>query len=145
MKVRYRDRAAVGIGAGVAKLFTARRPCIFSRSGRRGRQKNSADLQAGGGSAFAFEANAGSRDAMANVVDDAVKRFGRIDGLINNAGIYPRHPFLEMTEEQWDTMQNINMKSVFHCTKLVMPHMVRQRSGTVVNIASVTFLPVCST
>jgi NAD(P)-dependent dehydrogenase (short-subunit alcohol dehydrogenase family) len=129
--------AAVGIGAGVAKLFTERGAHVFLADlDGEGVRKTAADLQAGGGSAFAFEANAGSRDAMANVVDDAVKRFGRIDGLINNAGIYPRHPFLEMTEEQWDTMQNINMKSVFHCTKLVMPHMVRQRSGTVVNIAS---------
>jgi 3-oxoacyl-[acyl-carrier protein] reductase len=104
-----------------------------------GVKKTAATLQAEGGSAFAFEANAGSRDAMANVVEDAFKRFGRIDVLINNAGIYPRHSFLEMTEEQWDTMQNINLKSVFHCTKLVMPHMVRQRAGAVVNISSVTF------
>jgi 3-oxoacyl-[acyl-carrier protein] reductase len=76
---------------------------------------------------------------MAKVVEDAITRFGRIDVLINNAGIYPRQPFLQMTEEQWDTMQDINMKSVFHCSKLVMPHMVRQRAGTIVNIASVTF------
>jgi 3-oxoacyl-[acyl-carrier protein] reductase len=132
--------AAAGIGAGVAKLFTERGAHVFLADlNGEGVKKTAATLQADGGSAFAFEANAGSRDAMANVVEDAVKRFGRIDVLINNAGIYPRHPFLEMTEEQWDNMQNINMKSVFHCTKLVMPHMVRQRSGAVVNIASVTF------
>jgi 3-oxoacyl-[acyl-carrier protein] reductase len=76
---------------------------------------------------------------MAAVVEDALKRFGRIDVLINNAGIYPRQPFLEMTEEQWDSMHDINLKSVFHCTKLVMPHMVKQRAGAVVNISSVTF------
>jgi 3-oxoacyl-[acyl-carrier protein] reductase len=132
--------AAAGIGAGVAKLFTERGAHVFLADlDGEGVKKNAATLQADGGSAFAFEANAGSRDAMATVVDDAFKRFGRIDVLVNNAGIYPRHPFLEMTEEQWDNMQNINMKSVFHCTKLVMPHMVRQRSGAVVNIASVTF------
>ena len=132
--------AAAGIGAGVAKLFTERGAHVFLADlDGEGVKKNAATLQADGGSAFAFEANAGSRDAMATVVDDAFKRFGRIDVLINNAGIYPRHPFLEMTEQQWDNMQNINMKSVFHCTKLVMPHMVRQRSGAVVNIASVTF------
>jgi 3-oxoacyl-[acyl-carrier protein] reductase len=139
-KVAIVTGAAAGIGAGVAKLFTERGAHVFLADlDGEGVKKTAATLQADGGSAFAFEANAGSRDAMANVVEDAVKRFGRIDVLINNAGIYPRHPFLEMTEEQWDNMQNINMKSVFHCTKLVMPHMVRQRAGAVVNIASVTF------
>jgi 3-oxoacyl-[acyl-carrier protein] reductase len=76
---------------------------------------------------------------MAKVVEAAVSRFGRIDVLINNAGVYPRQPFLEMTEEQWDTMHDVNLKSVFHCTKLVLPHMVRQRAGAIVNISSVTF------
>ena len=139
-KVAIVTGAAAGIGAGVAKLFTERGAHVFLADlDGEGVRKTAATLNAEGGSAFAFEANAGSRDAMATVVDDAVQRFGRIDVLINNAGIYPRHPFLEMTEEQWDTMQDINLKSVFHCTKLVMPHMVKQRSGAVVNIASVTF------
>jgi 3-oxoacyl-[acyl-carrier protein] reductase len=139
-KVAIVTGAAAGIGAGVAKLFTERGAHVFLADiDGEGVSKTAADLHAAGGSAFAFEANAGRRDAMATVVDEAYKRFGHIDVLINNAGIYPRHPFLEMTEEQWDTMQNINLKSVFHCTKLVMPHMVKQRSGAVVNIASVTF------
>jgi 3-oxoacyl-[acyl-carrier protein] reductase len=139
-KVAIVTGAAAGIGAGVAKLFSERGAHVFLADlDGEGVKKTAADLHATGGSAFAFEANAGSREAMATVVDDAFKRFGRIDVLINNAGIYPRHPFLEMTEEQWDTMHNINLKSVFHCTKLVMPHMVQQRSGAVVNIASVTF------
>jgi 3-oxoacyl-[acyl-carrier protein] reductase len=139
-KVAIVTGAAAGIGAGVAKLFSERGAHVFLADlDGEGVRKTAATLKTEGGSAFAFEANAGSRDAMATVVDDAFERFGRIDVLINNAGIYPRHPFLEMTEEQWDTMQNINLKSVFHCTKLVMPHMVQQRSGAVVNIASVTF------
>jgi 3-oxoacyl-[acyl-carrier protein] reductase len=139
-KVAIVTGAAAGIGAGVAKLFAECGAHVFLADlDGEGVRKTAATLKTEGGSAFAFEANAGSRDAMATVVDDAFKRFGRIDVLINNAGIYPRHPFLEMTEEQWDTMQNINLKSVFHCTKLVMPHMVQQRSGAVVNIASVTF------
>jgi 3-oxoacyl-[acyl-carrier protein] reductase len=132
--------AAAGIGAGVAKLFAEEGAQVFLTDlDGAGVKKAAAALQADGGSAFGFEANAARRDAMATVVEDALTRFGRIDVLINNAGIYPRQPFLEMTEEQWDTMQDINLKSVFHCTKLVMPHMVRQRSGAVVNISSVTF------
>ena len=132
--------AAAGIGAGVAQLFATEGAHVFlvDLDGA-GVKKVAASLQSEGGSAFGFEADARNRAAMEKVVEDAVTRFGRIDVLINNAGVYPRHPFLEMTEEQWDTMQDINLKSVFHCTKLVMPHMVRQRAGAVVNISSVTF------
>jgi 3-oxoacyl-[acyl-carrier protein] reductase len=139
-KVAIVTGAAAGIGAGVGRLFAAEGAHVFlvDLDGA-GVKKVAADVQAEGGSAFGFEANARDREAMAKVVEDAVSRFGRIDVLINNAGIYPRQPFLEMTEEHWDTMQDINMKSVFHCSKLVMPHMVRQRAGAIVNIASVTF------
>jgi 3-oxoacyl-[acyl-carrier protein] reductase len=132
--------AAAGIGAGVAKLFAQGGAHVFLTDlDGLGVKKVAATLRTEGGSAFGFEANARHRDAMAKVVEDALTRFGRIDVLINNAGIYPRQPFLEMTEEQWDAMHDINLKSVFHCTKLVMPHMVRQRAGAIVNISSVTF------
>jgi len=139
-KVAIVTGAAAGIGAGVGRLFAAEGAHVFlvDLDGA-GVKKVAAEVRAEGGSAFGFEANARDREAMAKVVEDAVSRFGRIDVLINNAGIYPRQPFLEMTEEQWDTMQDINMKSVFHCSQLVMPHMVRQRAGAIVNIASVTF------
>jgi 3-oxoacyl-[acyl-carrier protein] reductase len=139
-KVAIVTGAAAGIGAGVGRLFAAEGAHVFlvDLDGA-GVKKVAAEVKAEGGSAFGFEANARHRDAMAEIVEDAITRFGRIDVLINNAGIYPRQPFLEMTEEQWDTMQDVNMKSVFHCSKLVMPHMVRQRAGAIVNIASVTF------
>jgi 3-oxoacyl-[acyl-carrier protein] reductase len=139
-KVAIVTGAAAGIGAGVGRLFAAEGAHVFlvDLDGA-GVKKVAVDVQAEGGSAFAFEADARDREAMAKVVDDAITRFGRIDVLINNAGIYPRQPFLEMTEEHWDTMHDVNLKSVFHCTKLVMPHMVRQRAGAIVNIASVTF------
>src|SRR5665213_587713 len=113
---------AAGIGAGVARLFAEEGAHLFiSDVDGAGVRNVAAALQAKGGSAFGFAADASNRDAMAKVVEDAVSRFGRIDVLVNNAGIYPRQPFLEMTEEQWDTMQDINLKSVFHCTKLVLP------------------------
>src|ERR1700684_2466025 len=139
-KVAIVTGAAAGIGAGVAGLFAENGAHVFLAD-LYGPQvkKVAADLKAKGGSAFGFEAHAGRRHDMAKVVEDAISRFGRIDILINNAGIYPRQPFLEMTEEHWDSMQDINLKSVFHCTKLVMPHMVKQRSGAIVNISSVTF------
>jgi 3-oxoacyl-[acyl-carrier protein] reductase len=139
-KVAIVTGAAAGIGAGVAGLFAENGAHVFLAD-LDGPQvkKVAADLKAKGGSAFGFEANAGKRHDMAKVVEDAISRFGRVDILINNAGIYPRQPFLEMTEEHWDAMHDINLKSVFHCTKLVLPHMVKQRAGAIVNISSVTF------
>jgi 3-oxoacyl-[acyl-carrier protein] reductase len=132
--------AAAGIGAGVAKFFAEQGAHVYAVDlDGPGVKGHASALASAGHSAFAFEAKAQDKDAMAAVVDDARQRFGHIDVLINNAGIYPRQPFLEMTEEQWDTMQDVNLKSVFHCTKLVLPHMVRQRSGSIINISSVTF------
>jgi 3-oxoacyl-[acyl-carrier protein] reductase len=139
-KVAIVTGAAAGIGAGVAELFAENGAHVFLAD-LDGPQvkKVASSLKAKGGSAFGFEADAGSREAMAKIVQDAISRFGHIDVLINNAGIYPRQPFLEMTEEHWDAMHDINLKSVFHCTQLVLPHMVKQRSGAIVNISSVTF------
>src|SRR5262249_3336288 len=71
-------------------------------------------------------------------VDATMQRFARIDILINNAGIFPRQPFLEMTDEQWDDMHNVNLKGTFRMTQLVVPHMIRQGGGKIVNISSVT-------
>jgi 3-oxoacyl-[acyl-carrier protein] reductase len=143
-KVAIVTGAAAGIGAGVAGLFAENGAHVFLADLDGAQVKKvtaalKAKGEAKGGSAFGFEANAGRRHDMAKVAEDAISRFGRIDILINNAGIYPRQPFLEMTEEHWDSMHDTNLKSVFHCTKLVVPHMVKQRSGAIVNISSVTF------
>ncbi len=139
-KVAIVTGAAAGIGAGVAKLFAENGAHVFLADLDGVQVKSlAAALTAEGYSAFGFEADASQPGPMAKVVDDALTRFGRVDVLINNAGVYPRQPFLEMTEEQWDAMQQINLKSVYHCTKLVMPHMVKKKSGSVVNISSVTF------
>ncbi|MGC2399638.1 MAG: SDR family NAD(P)-dependent oxidoreductase [Acidobacteriaceae bacterium] len=132
--------AAAGIGAGVAKLFAEQGAHVYLTDlDGHGVRGHAAALESKGHSVVAFEANARDKDAMAAVVKDAHTRFGHVDVLINNAGVYPRQAFLEMTEEQWDAMLDINLKSVFHCCKLVAPHMVSQRSGAIVNISSVTF------
>lgn len=139
-KVAIVTGAAAGIGAGVAKLFAENGAHVFLADlDGAGVKSVAGELSSQGYSAFAFEADASQREQMARVVEDAVTRFGRVDVLINNAGIYPRQPFLDMTEEQWDTMQKVNLKSVYHCTQLVLPAMVKQKSGAIVSISSVTF------
>lgn len=132
--------AGAGIGAGIAELFAKEGAHVFMSDIDSISIKNkAATFRAQGGSVFPFTADVSDRKTMAEVVDDAIGRFGRLDILINNAGRYPRQTFLEMTEEQWDAIQEVNVKGTFHCAKLVIPHMVKQRSGAIVNISSVTF------
>lgn len=72
-------------------------------------------------------------------VTAAVQQAGPADVLINNAGIYPRKALLETTEEEWDHMQAVNLKSVFLMTKAVLPGMLERGAGKIVNLSSVTF------
>jgi 3-oxoacyl-[acyl-carrier protein] reductase len=139
-KVAIVTGAATGIGEGIARLFAneGSRVFLLDRNGDLNRTTASS-IEAGGHCAKAFEGDVRDPAAINNVVSAAVDQFGSIDILINNAGIYPRVAFVDMTEQQWDEMQDINLKSMFHCTKAVLPHMLAQRSGKIVNISSVTF------
>jgi 3-oxoacyl-[acyl-carrier protein] reductase len=67
----------------------------------------------------------------------ALDKFSRVDILVNNAGITRDNLILRMTEKEWDTVINVNLKGVFNCTKAASRTMLRQRSGKIVNIASV--------
>jgi 3-oxoacyl-[acyl-carrier protein] reductase len=71
------------------------------------------------------------------MVGAILARFGQVDILVNNAGIARDKLILRMTEEDWDAVLNINLKGTFNCTKAVVRHMSKQRSGKIVNIASV--------
>ncbi len=71
------------------------------------------------------------------VAEKTYGEFGRIDILVNNAGIFPFKPFIDMTEEDWDKVINVNLKGVFNCTKAVISYMVKQKYGRIINIASI--------
>ena len=128
--------AATGIGEAVARLFAEHGAHLFLFDRHGGGCQTVADSLP---SAAAFAGDVRSPADFSSVVEAAIQRYGRIDVLINNAGIYPRQTFLEMTEAQWDEMQNINFKSMFHTMKAVLPHMVSRGAGKIVNISSVTF------
>lgn len=80
-----------------------------------------------------------SLEAQVNaMVDAAIKKFGRIDILVNNAGIVgPTAPVTNVTREQWDEVLAINLTGAFLCARAVIPHMLEQHSGAIINIASI--------
>jgi len=72
------------------------------------------------------------------LAEEALSSFGRIDVLINNAGIHLARDITETTVEEWDRLMDINLKSMFLCCKHVIPHMLRQKRGAIVNLASIS-------
>ncbi|MBI4647988.1 MAG: 3-oxoacyl-[acyl-carrier-protein] reductase [Bacteroidia bacterium] len=84
-----------------------------------------------------YASNAASLSAAEKLVNDVLNEFNNIDILVNNAGITRDNLLLRMTEEQWDTVINVNLKSVFNLTKAVQRPMLRQRSGSIINISSI--------
>jgi len=132
--------AATGIGEAVARLFASEGARVFLLDRDDGRNRAVAEsIRSVGGWAQDFAGDVRHAKEIAPAVASAIREFGQIDILINNAGIYPRQPFLSMAEEQWDEMQAVNLKSMYHCLQLTLPHMVARRAGKVVNISSVTF------
>lgn len=87
--------------------------------------------------AVAYQCNVSNADAVQHMVKDAIARFGRIDILVNNAGITRDNLLMRMKEDEWDDVIDINLKGVFLCTKAVTRQMMKQRSGRIINIASV--------
>ncbi|MDD2299530.1 MAG: 3-oxoacyl-[acyl-carrier-protein] reductase [Fermentimonas sp.] len=84
-----------------------------------------------------YASNAANFDESHKVVDEVMKDFGRIDILINNAGITKDGLIMRMSEQQWDAVINVNLKSAFNFIHAVTPVMMRQKSGSIVNMSSV--------
>jgi len=95
------------------------------------------ELEAKGVKAKGFASDASNFEDTDKVVNAIVEEFGTIDILVNNAGITKDTLLMRMSEEQWDAVINVNLKSVFNFTKTVQPVMLKQRSGSIINISSV--------
>ena len=95
------------------------------------------DIEADGAQRLAVQADLTDSEDLQRMVEQIVAKFGKIDVLVNNAGCNVRKPALEITEADWDKVLDINLKAVFFCTKAVGASMVEQKSGKIINIASV--------
>lgn len=95
------------------------------------------ELQALGVKAKGYASDASSFEDSAKFIDEVVKEFGGVDILVNNAGITRDNLLLRMSESDWDLIMNINLKSAFNLTKAVQRTMLKQRSGSIINMSSV--------
>ncbi len=93
-----------------------------------------------GKKAYCFELDVTNAEAVQKVVNDIAAATGRIDILVNNAGITRDGLLMRMSEEDWDAVLTVNLKGTFVCTKAVSRIMMKQRSGSIINIASVVGL-----
>ena len=95
------------------------------------------EVRAKGRRALARQADVASGEATEALVAAVVEEFGKIDLLVNNAGITRDGLLMRMSEDDWDAVMDVNLKGTFHCTRAALRRMVRQRSGRIVNITSV--------
>jgi 3-oxoacyl-[acyl-carrier protein] reductase len=95
------------------------------------------EIESVGSKAFPVKCDVTDAKEAVAIEDKVLGKYDRIDILVNNAGIYPQKPFLEMTNEDWNKVIGINLNGAFHCTKAVIPKMVEQKYGKIVNIASI--------
>ena len=138
-KVAIITGASRGIGKEIAKEFIKQGATVaftYLSSDEKARALE-AELAADGGTIKGFKSNASDFESAQKLADDVVEAFGQIDILVNNAGITRDNLLMRMTEEHWDEVMNVNLKSAFNLTKAVMRPMLKARKGSIINMSSV--------
>jgi 3-oxoacyl-[acyl-carrier protein] reductase len=128
-----------GIGAGIVKKFVEQGATVFFTYLRSAQGANDLVLSLADapGTAIAFQSDAADFTQAQEAIDKVVTQAGRIDVLINNAGITNDTLMLRMSEGQWDEVIHANLKSVFNLTKHVLRPMIKNRRGSIINMSSV--------
>ncbi|MFT4771847.1 MAG: 3-oxoacyl-[acyl-carrier protein] reductase [Cryomorphaceae bacterium] len=141
-KVALVTGASRGIGKAIAKNFVENGAIVcfsYASSDEKAREVE-AELSAVGGIVKGFKSNAADFTAAQELVDSVVEEFGTLDILVNNAGITRDNLLMRMTEEQWDEIMQVNLKSVFNLTKASLRTFMKARKGSIINISSVVGL-----
>ena len=134
--------ASKGIGNAIAREFAAQGANVaftFLSNPDRGKDLEK-ELQSTGIKAKGFQSDASDFGAAEELISQVIEEFGSLDVLVNNAGITRDNLIMRMTEEMWDEVININLKSVFNTTKAATRNFMKQRSGSIINITSVVGL-----
>jgi len=129
--------AGRGIGRATAlELAQMGADIVVAELDREGAERTAAEVKGLGRRVSVARTDVTSRDDLTAMADRARAEFGRIDILVNNAGIYRAAAPLDVTEEHWDAIMNVNAKAVFFATQAVLPTMIAQKRGAIVSLAS---------
>jgi len=145
--VRFQDKVVVvtGAGSGIGKATAL----AFGREGAKvaaadidaaSAQATAEQIEAVGGQAEALQVDVSVAADVERMVTTTVERLGRLDVLVNNAGVFFQLPVVQVPEEQWDWLMSINLRGVYLGCKLAVPQMIRQGKGAIVNTASIAGL-----
>lgn len=111
---------------------------INARSSRGEAEKAAAEVEAAGAKAIVHIADICEEAAVKAMVDATIRQLGRVDILINNAAVRGEAPFIEMTFEQWRSVLDVVLNGAFFCSRAVLPHMVRNKWGRIINMGGVS-------
>ena len=138
-KIAFVTGASRGIGRAIAlTLAEAGADVVVNYAGNAAAAEEvAAEIRKMGRRALILQGDVSQTEAAASMLDAVVAEFGRCDILVNNAGITRDGLLMRMKEEDWDAVLDTNLKGVFNCTKAALKYMMKQRSGKIVNIASV--------
>jgi len=135
--------ASSGLGASTAKLLARHGAKVVLGARRKDRiDAVVQEISAAGGTAIGFAADVTKRADVEALIQGAVDRFGRVDVLVNNAGIMAIAPIQLLKVEEWDRQIDVNIRGVLYGVAAALPHMQQQQSGHIINLASVTGIKV---
>jgi 3-oxoacyl-[acyl-carrier protein] reductase len=129
--------ASRGIGRAIAKTLAARGAAVVAAARERHAAPVADEIRAAGGQAEAVTLDVTAGESIEAALATTLSRFGRIDVLVNNAGIARDQLMLRMKREDWDAVLATNLTAAYACAQAVLKPMVRQRSGRIINITSV--------
>jgi NAD(P)-dependent dehydrogenase (short-subunit alcohol dehydrogenase family) len=137
-KVAIVTGAGKGIGQGIAKVFSQEgaKVVVIDWDEEAGK-KTAEEIRQSGGDALFVNCDVSNEEQVKTMVQATLDKYGRIDVLVNNAGIGVYKPVLEATSDDWDHCLAVNLKGVFLCSKYTIPHMQAVGKGAIVNISSV--------
>ena len=139
-KVAIITGSTSGIGKGIAEVFLKAGAKVVITSENEEHCKKTAEELSKFGEAFPVPCDVSKESEVKALVEKTVKKFGKLDIMVNNAGIYPPKSLEDITEADWDRVMDVNAKGVFFGTKYASMEMKKQKKGAIINIASIAGL-----